>query len=136
MKYLWQATFEDGHQIKQPEDDRYSKHDNKLEYNPSAFRDILDYEVLSAVKRFDLLNKGSDYVVFSVDLSTGEFVVGGRAIRLEDNNSQLTDRKLIYYRTMEKDLISGIQRCVAYNYGYEGKNSEGKVIKKIVSLYE
>ena len=42
MKYKWVARFKKK-TISQPSDDRYSKYDPKSEYNPSSFRDFLDY---------------------------------------------------------------------------------------------
>lgn len=52
--YLWTAIFADGTHIHQPPDDRYSKHDDMAEYNPSAFRDILDKMQESKLVGFDL----------------------------------------------------------------------------------
>ena len=41
--FLWQAKFADGHSVRQDPQDRYSKFDPKATYNPSSFRDFLDY---------------------------------------------------------------------------------------------
>ena len=43
--YLWRAEFSNGKKITQDPEDLYSKHNSKAEYNPSSFRDFLDYSV-------------------------------------------------------------------------------------------
>ena len=42
FKFLWKATFK-GKVICQHPDDKYSKFDPEASYNPSSFRDFLDY---------------------------------------------------------------------------------------------
>lgn len=123
---LWTAIFEDETVLKQPEDDRYSKHDDSKEHNPSAFRDIQEYP--SKVAVFKL----GDWMV---DLTTGDFLVDGVVFKLEDE--PLTDRKLIYYRIMESDWLGSKMsepRLLKYAIGYEGKNDKGKVEKKVVYI--
>lgn len=134
LKYLWKTTFEDGTVIKQPEDDRYSKHSDGAEWNPSAFRDILDYEGSGhVIELFELVsNDGTERV--GVDLKTGEFIMNNDKFYLEDINADVKSRKLVYYRTMMKDVITGNQSCIAYNFGYEYKNEKLKSEKKIIIL--
>lgn len=134
LKYLWRARFENGGAIDQPEDDRYSKHDDEAEHNPSAFRDILDYEKVSPLVWFELNGVGMEEKDYAVNLVHGVFVIDGNAIYLEQPNEELRDRKLIYFRTMRKNLMTGEVECVAYNYGYEGKDDKGRVIKKVVTI--
>jgi hypothetical protein len=43
FKYLWGARFANGHIITQHPKDLYSKHNPESAYNPSSFRDFLDY---------------------------------------------------------------------------------------------
>ena len=43
FKYLWSARFANGHTITQHPQDLYSKHNPESAYNPSSFRDFLDY---------------------------------------------------------------------------------------------
>lgn len=133
LKYRWVATFEDGTEIVQPDDDRYSKHDDGADHNPSAFRDILDYEKVSKLRIFTLIDsKGEPFA--DIDLNTRSFWLNGTNFRLEDPFTELTDTKLIYYRSMSKDFMTGRVECLAYNFGYEGKDEKGKVIKKVVTL--
>jgi len=125
---LWEAFFNDGHSIQQPADDRYSKHDDSSGYNPSAFRDIQDYEKKAALTIFILGD-------VQVSLSEGFFIINGVPVFLEDE--PLTDRKLIYYRVMETSWTDGLQtepKILKYAVGYEGKNSKGKVEKKVIYI--
>ena len=135
LTMLWSVYFEDGHIIDQPEDDRYSKHDDTAEWNPSAFRDILEYDDKSPIKFFELLDqrkvRGG---VYRVDLSTGGFSVDSAKFRMDTDDAP---RKLIYFRTMDRDNINGEwqePRVVAYNFGYEYKNNKGKTVKRIITL--
>ena len=43
LDWKWEARFLDGKVITQPDDDKYSKHDDSKEWNPSSYRDFLDY---------------------------------------------------------------------------------------------
>jgi len=108
MEYLWTATFADGHIIKQPEDDKYSKHNSELEHNPSAFQDIYDYQETSTLYKFTLSNGTIEYSIYL------------------DNDSEI-----IYYRNMELKFINGIadsNNVVSYTIGYKN-NKEEKVIE-------
>lgn len=133
LEYLWTAYFEDETVIEQPEDDRYSKHDPNSEWNPSAYRDVLDkIESGVAVDLFVLVGDGT---VHTLDLVHGKFTIDGTEIELE--NDCRNPRKLIYYRTVEKDYIDGIEtdaRITAYSFGYEYKDDKGRVQKKVITL--
>lgn len=137
LKYIWTAIFEDGNVIEQPEDDRSIKHDESAEHNPSAFRDILDYP--EEVVIFSLRDR--DNYIHEVSLTSGKFVVGEhgmsepRYFSLEE--TLLTDRKLIYFREVRKEFIDGVEQPAYINrycFGYEGKDAEGKVHKKVIWL--
>ena len=133
LKYLWEATFKDGHIINQPLDDRYSKHDDTAEHNPSAFRDLLDYIEKSPLEFFALV--GRDRQIFAVHLDTGEFFVNGGVFALDQPLEELLDRKIIYYRTQRMNLETSEQFTYAYNFGYEGKHPEsGKIVKRIITV--
>ena len=133
LKYLWEATYKDEHIIRQPIDDRYSKHDDSAEHNPSSFRDLQDYESKSPLLFFALV--GHDRQVYAVNIETGEFFVNGTTFYLDQPLEELEDRKLIYYRTNRMNLETGEQYVHAFNFGYEGKHSEsGKIIKKVITI--
>ena len=134
LKYLWVAFFEDGNIIIQPEDDKYSKHDNKAEHNPSAFRDILDHQKESKLMNFLLLHD-DDTEQISLDLSNGEFSLGGFPFFLGDEGE--VERKLIFYRNVEQKFIDGEAQdpeIVSYSVGYEYKDEKGKVQKKVITV--
>ena len=134
LKYLWSAYFEDGTIINQPADDRYSKHVEGAEWNPSSFRDLIDYQEKSPLTSFSIEDNRFFYAVY---LPTGEFTAtsdDGVEAPFTLEHEPVTDRKLIYYREMHKDNIDGEwqePRVNAYIIGYEGKDANGKVHKKI-----
>lgn len=132
FKYLFEATFADGHIITQPADDRYSKHVDGAEHNFTAFTDVLEYIEQSPLEFFALV--GQDRQVFAVSLKTGEFFVNGTTFMLDQPMEELTDRKIIYYRTKRMNMQNGDQYIEAYNFGYEGKTPTGKVIKKVITV--
>ncbi len=133
LKYLWEATFKDGTMISQPPDDRYSKHDDKAEHNPSAFRDLLDHQETSELEFFALV--GQDRQIYAVSLDTGEFFVNGTTFMLDQPLEELKDRKLIYFRTNRMNMQTHEQYTHAFNFGYEGKHPEsGKIVKKVITI--
>lgn len=133
LKYLWEASYEDGKYIRQPLDDKYSKHDDTAEHNPSAFRDLLDYTEQSPLEMFALV--GHDRQIYAVNLKSGEFFVNGTTFMLDQPLEELLDRKVIYYRTQRMDLQTGQQYTYAYNFGYEGKHPDsGKIVKRIMTI--
>ncbi len=133
LKYLFEATFKDGHMIRQPIDDRYSKHDDTAEHNLSAFTDVQEYMEKSPVDIFALV--GHDRQIYAVSLETGEFFVNGTTFMLDQPLEELQDRKLIYFRTRRANLQSCEVQTYAYNFGYEGKHPEsGKILKRIVTI--
>lgn len=147
LKYLWSALYKDGHTIDQPVDDRYSQHDDNAEYNPSSFRDLLDYEAVSPLASFALFNPLDEDDSWSVDLVTGTFVRGksGTVFYLEQASQiPLTDRKLHYQRVVRKNTVisnrgevveEGDPYVAGYEFGYVGKDREGKSVSKFVSIY-
>lgn len=131
MRLLWTAHFDDGNFIEQPEDDRYSKHDDNADWNPTAFKDIQEYDGNLAV--FSLYDGENEF--YSIDLRNGLFKTKNAKFSLE--GTLLTDRKLIYFREMEQNFVNGQSdgpRIVRYAMGYEGKNSTGKVEKKVIYI--
>ena len=138
LKYRWTAYFEDGKVMEQPEDDRYSKHDDTAEYNPSSFRDLLEYEEKSKLIYFDI-NDGT--FAYGVDMPSGRFGINGTWFSLETDES-LAKRKLIYWRGVQKDdklhangeVAEGEPYVYAYFFGYTGINSKGERVQKVVRI--
>lgn len=134
LKYLWTAVFDDSHFIVQPADDRYSGHDEEAEHNPSAFRDLLDYQKQG--HRLTVFELGN----YEIDLVNGDFYVNDRlgAIgKFSLEEVPLEDRKLIYFREMRQEWIDGVPQepyVNRYCVGYEGKDPEGKIQKKVVYI--
>jgi hypothetical protein len=99
LKYLWTARFKDGHIISQPKDDHYSKHNDTADWNPSAFRDIQEYQKAPLIS-FELVNTSIERDRTAVLLDDGSFVhLGNTSFKLEKPGEDIVDRKLIYYRT-------------------------------------
>lgn len=133
FKYLWEATFADGHMISQPVDDRYTGHDDTKAHNLSSFQDILDYQERSPLQFFALV--GHDRQIYAVSMETGEFFVNGTTFMLDQPLEELQDRKLIYFRTNRMNMDTQEQYIYAFNFGYKGKHPEsGKIMKKVVTI--
>jgi len=135
FKYLWSAEFDDGHIIRQPADDRYSKHIDGAEWNPSAFRDVVEYGETHNLTAFVLANSDlSD--IFMIDLLNGDFRVNGIDFSLEDE--PLKDRKIVFWREMYQNQTLGeeLQAPFVNRYilGYEGFNSENKKEQKVIYI--
>lgn len=137
FKYRWTAEFEDASFITQPEDDRYSKHDDNAEWNPSSFRDIQEHDGI--LRYFSLFNKSQD--TYTIDLYTGIFTVVKNGdcstemeFSLERPLEELSDRELIYFRTMRMNMQTGEQYIHAYNFGYKGKDKDGNVVEKVITV--
>lgn len=140
LKYRWTAYFDDGTVLKQPEDDRYSKHVDGAEHNPSAFRDILDHEKIAKLIYFDL-NDGT--FAYGVDLPSGRFGINGTWFGLEPEDAPETKRKLIYYRVVDRDKVINFDTdeeqdkepvIQAYCFGYEYKDAHGKNVQKVIQI--
>lgn len=126
---LWAAVFDDGHVICQPEDDRYSKHDDNASWNPSAFRDVLEYD--GKLVFFILDNVAVDIVNGLFCTHPGKVTRQSFSLELEP----LIERKLIYFRVTDRDYKNGVGQepfIAKYVIGYEGKNAQGVVEKKVI----
>lgn len=138
LKYIWTAYFDDGVILEQPADDRYSKHDENAEHNPSAFRDIIDHQKKAKLIYFDI-NDGT--FAYGVDLPTGRFGINGTWFSLETDDV-LKDRKLDYWRGVQRDdvfnpdgsVTEGEPYVYAYFFGYTGTNSKGEKVQKVIRI--
>lgn len=132
LKFLWTAVFKDGQIINQPDDDKYSKHDDEAEWNPSAFRDVQD-KGIENVAVFGLANETE---VYAVNLELGQFSVGDQLFSLEEE--PLQKRKLVFFREVLQHQVlgqdTGAPYVNRYILGYEGRNSHNKVEKKFIYI--
>lgn len=109
FKYLWTAIFRDGTEITQPEDDHYSKHDDSVENNPSAFRDVLDKQKESKLVAFYLENVVTADRI-GVDLESGQFGINSIAFEAQPQNLDLSSKELeiVFFREVRKDTVMGV----------------------------
>lgn len=150
LNWLWCAEFCDGKTICQPEDDKYSKHNPDADWNPSAFRDFLDYFGDNKDKLVSFTLKNSN---------TGEEV----SVCFDDNSPFITilppdegkepsimgifgdsadagclyNVRPIYYREMENLSVNGVfgkPRVAAYVVGFQWQDSNGKNKQRIVRI--
>ena len=140
LEWRWQAVFyndkldgDDAVFITQPEDDRYSKHDDNADWNPSAYRDFLDYfnEHKEELKEFRLFNKNGPAVVVDFHDRKHPFIRG--EARMFD---RVEDSQPIYYRKMENTVVNGRfgePRVRAYVVGFQGKVN-GKNVQQTVEV--
>lgn len=144
FKYLWGARFANGHIITQHPQDLYSKHNPESAYNPSSFRDFLDYVESHPdvpVVEFRLFNKEKSY--------TMNFESSRPIIYYDENNKygiptkhyewfkckrDLTNIRPIYYRRMEMDVMTGEKRCLGFVIGFQGNESNGNNYKKEINV--
>lgn len=133
LKYIWQAGFDDGTKLTQPENDQYSKHIEGAEHNPSSFRDFLDKCETARPVWFGLISNEEEYLV---DLITGEFVVNGSPFSVQEQNVEPPKMpKLIYFREVRKEFVDGQEQDAYVNryfLGWEDKfNSK---LKHLISI--
>lgn len=142
-KFMWVAKFK-GKTIRQDPEDRYSKHDPKAEWNPTSFRDYVDYaeEHLGELERFELKNKNTRvWVDFCKD---GKPVIyeeitnrwgNTRVSILHKEKRPLTNLRVIYYRKMECEVKNGElgePYVRGFVIGYQGIDENGMNRKKEV----
>jgi hypothetical protein len=146
LKYRWVALFKKK-TIKQPLDDRYSKHDPTAEWNPSSFRDFQDYfdEHQNDLELFHLISEDADYAVDLTDqykpkiLETrrGSHWGSDKTVILHREKRPLSDVRIIYYRKMELKVINGqasSPEVVGYDLGYQGIDKNGNNRQKTITV--
>lgn len=133
MKYLFAAYFEDGTIIEQTQEDKSEHKEGK-----SAFTDVWDKSQDVPLIQFSLRGRdseGNQYIA-AIDFESGYFYVNGVEFKLED--APLSDRKVIYFREISQHQIVGEEAQTpyfsCYILGYEGKDEDGKVHKKVLRL--
>lgn len=145
FKYLWRAVFK-RKVIKQHPEDRYSKHKDGAEYNPSSFRDFQEY--LDAhpddLEYFELVGKDA---VITVDLfrpwapviymdEYGRYGSHRKTV-LHREKRPLKDVRIIYYRNMETTIVNGEMGepiVKGYIIGYQGIDNNGNSRKKMITV--
>lgn len=146
FKFLWRATFKNKVITQHPED-KYSKHNPEAEYNPSSFRDFLDYFEghKSELVKFELI---SDTTTVGIDLENAnkpEIVMDVRnrwgtytkKTLLHREKRVLSDVRVIYYRKMEAKVVDGAigePRVAEYVLGYQGLDENGNNRQKTISV--
>lgn len=145
FKYLWRAEFDNGHVIKQDPDDLYSKHNPKAEYNPSSFRDFLEYQEQhpdAKLVKFCLFNDSICYTVSFVkknrpSITYDETNRYGFPVKHHDwynSKRDLSDARPIYFRRMALDVLTGKKELLYYAIGFQGNEANGRNFQKIIKV--
>ena len=145
FRYLWRAVFKK-RVIRQHPEDRYSKHVDGAEYNPSSFRDFQEYfdKHQEELEYFELVGESS---VLTVDLfrpwapviyidEYGRYGSHKKTV-LHKEKRPLKDVRIIYYRNMETTIVDGNMgepKVIGYTVGYQGTDSNGNNRKKTVTV--
>lgn len=134
LNYLFSAFFADGAIISQEQDDA-----SKTQEGKSAFTDVLEKSKESELEQFSLVGRTEESdIVIIIDLNRGRFYFNGIDVSLEDRDYPLTNRKVIYFREVLQHTTANEGTQPAYVnrtfVGYEGKDSKGRVIKRIINL--
>jgi hypothetical protein len=132
LKYLFSCTFRDG--------SFYTQHPEDLPQickTGSSFADIKFR--LEQVSYFSLIDENG-YEAASVDLNTGLFKKRGEVFKAHDPSIIFpvdSKLKLIYYRTVTKNMVlgSGVtsSKPVIYNLGWQ-TNINGKNYQQVISI--
>ena len=144
FKYLWSARFANGHTITQHSQDLYSKHNPESAYNPSSFRDFLDYVEKHPdvpVIDFTLFDKEKTHKivintvrpVITYD-ERNRYGISTKHCELFRCKRDLKNIRPIYYRRMEMDVMTGEKRCLGFVIGFQGNESNGSNYKKEINV--
>ena len=143
LDWRWQAIFynenledDDAVFITQPEDDRYSKHDDNADWNPSSYRDFLDYFKghKDELYQFRLFNKNtnSEVVVDFSDLNK-PYIIGEATLY----DGYLANAQPVYYRKMKNEAINGVfgePQVQSYVVGFQGQLENGKNFQHTIEV--
>lgn len=146
FKYIWRANFR-RKIITQHPLDLYSKHDPEAEWNPSSFRDFMDY-FEGHKSELDMFGLWSDNDCYLVDftkegypmikvIKKGKNWASDKEIILHREKRELSDIRVIYYRTMENTIVDGKlgePRVVSYSIGYQGLDRNGNNRQKVITV--
>jgi hypothetical protein len=100
MKYLFKATFSDGHIVHQTHEDTSTLvPPDKNGNGPSAFYDVLHHPGTGKLDSFSLLSENGATKAF-VHMKTGEVFVDGQLQPFEKEIPSNAQRELVYWRLM------------------------------------
>jgi hypothetical protein len=112
LKYLFAATFADGHVVKQTQADVSLLCPPDAEGNgKSAFYDVLNYP--GELTLFSLVDCDG-YIKATVDLNAGLILANGEVVRSDDSSK----RELIYWRLMTVSCGTNPE-CTGYQIGFK-----------------
>jgi len=135
LKYLFKALFKDGKGYEQNPDD-VSVNDPTT----SCYADIKDKEI-----ELFMLSEGGkfDTNTYLVNLIDGHFEINDIVFFMHDER-YLTDYKLIYFRRVRESIQmnagtgeldrSTRKREVTFRFGWEAKDKDGNVFKRIMEI--
>lgn len=135
FSWHWQARFKDGKVIVQPDDDKYSKHDDSKDFNPSSFRDFLDYfnKDRDNLESFGITNYKEDKVVVvrfdENEIRLFTYKKGDKDVVVKKKCEKLENAQPIYFRKMENTSVNGVfgtPKVVSYTIGFQGTDKNGK----------
>lgn len=145
FKFLWRAEFSDGKKIVQHPEDLYSKHNPQAEYNPSSFRDILDYQEAhrnAKLMKFCLFNDRETYTVsFESEKrpeiyydASNKYGIQTKHYRLFSCKRDLSNVRPIYYRRMSINLQTQEKTLLFYTLGFQGTEENGRNFKEEIKV--
>jgi hypothetical protein len=138
LKYLFSATFENGHVITQQPDDVSARDPKK-----SAFYDVRSFvEQYSPLVSFELREQGNPANTWTVDLTTGTFLHGKLPFAVSDGldpnevqNLAGAKREVVFWRrhTHEFRLSDGeeLGHGIRYDLGWQA-NVGGKNYQRLI----
>lgn len=134
LTYLFSAFFEDDSVISQTAEDR-----STIKEGATAFYDVQEKQKESPLRQFSLVGQGSEgqQNLIITDLDSGRFFVNGMDFSLDEWDDQITDRKIVYWReVLNHQTMNGLEEpyIARYFIGYEGKDSKGKKVQKVINV--
>ena len=127
LDLVWTAKFEDGHLIRQFEDDTQT-----VEHR---FQEVLDYPTRPVLFQLVNVRTGKTY---QVDLVNGRFQIFGNTVcvppEAEVQGDPAQNYRLIYFRRVTRSM--GAEESVDRQYflGYQYTTAEEKNVKRMIQI--
>jgi hypothetical protein len=149
LRYLFYVMYTDGTMYKQQPDDRAIMHEGDEDWWPSSFRDVdLDHVAMffltdgeteaGVVLRNIAETPNSLRGVNRTEFEPGSFIIGGTSFTMHDQNHQLQNFKLVYFREMRQESVDGVVGAPyvhKFYLGYEATDIvTGKKVKRVMGL--